>query len=210
MLTATRTRVKVKVCRTPDCFTEVPEMDVRFCPPCQARLDRVRDSLASDSRDSRGQRNGYMKVPSVSSLTPSKAVAFEKGLARRAGDGRTLSEHERLTRTVRIIQLQREGKTAEAITSRLFLDPNETIEREVAWYREQQLAAAQKSNHGPRRDVALEKTIVALAQEGTKSRAEIAAAVDMTESALAMKLSRLRDQGHEIPDARTLKKKVTA
>jgi len=205
---AARFENKQKECHAPDCRAFVPDLGKKFCPICQARLDRVKAQLEVRLKDATGRRNGRVVMPTVESLNPSTAASFDEGLRRRVNDGQELSQAERVTRAVRIVQMMKAGEKVEAIVSQLSLADGAELESELAMYRDRNTERARKWSGGLKRDISTDKAILEKVKNPRLSRKTIAKELGLTDAALASRLRRLRNEGHQVPDRRHLPRKV--
>lgn len=203
-----REKTKQKECRAPDCRAFVPDLGKKFCPICQARLDRVKAQLEVNSKDGTGRRNGRVVMPTVESLNPSTAASFDEGLRRRITAGHKLSQAERMTRAVRIVQMMKAGEKADAIVAQLSLTDRAELESELAMYRARNQERARKWSGGLKRDISTDKAILEKVKDPKLSRKAIAKELGLTDAALASRLRRLRNEGHQVPDRRQLPRRV--
>ncbi|MBN8867994.1 MAG: hypothetical protein J0H98_10615 [Solirubrobacterales bacterium] len=187
-------------CHAPDCSG--PALPGRnFCRICQAVLDRVRKELESG----RGANPGgnANRIPTVQSIDDAKAASFDEGLRRRANK-RAPTDTERLTRAVRIIQLRNGGKSDDAIVAHLCLSGTEELEEDLERYRARTRSKAIARTNGLRRDVQLDEAIMTKLKTFDGTRQELAGEIGISYSALASRITRLRRDGYEIPDARKI------
>lgn len=189
-------------CRAPDCRALVLNWSRGFCPGCQQRLDRVKKQLESSSRDAGGRKSRHAALPTVSTLDPARAASFDAGLSRRAAHGTPLSERDRSIRAVRIIQMKRARQPLSAILNQLCLADKDELDKELTWYQSRQEVASLRKGWGQKRDVSTDKAILAQLRDSNRSRDELALELGLTRAALNSRLSRLRREGHEVPDAR--------
>ena len=199
-MNAARTRIRHRECHAPDCQGSAIDGGI-FCRLCQALLDRVKKELeAGSSRN--GRVSAGADMPTVQNLDAARAASFDEGLKRRANNGLPLTEAGLLTRAVRIIQLRHEGKPDSEIIRQLHLGGADELEQDLARYREKVAAEAASRIGGLSRDVELDKAILERLKDHPGSRKELAKELGISYSALVSRITRLRRDGHEIPDGR--------
>lgn len=201
---------KVRTCKAPHCGARVRAAGKKFCPVCQEKLDRVRHQLELEERDGKGRLNGHVVMPTAETLNPQKAATFDEGLRRRAGNGNELSGPERITRAVRIVQMMKANEPVEAIITQLCLKDREELENELAMYRARSAERAQKWSGGLKRDIATDRAILNRIGDPDCERKQLAKDLGLTDAALASRLRRLRNEGHQIPYRRKSKQSTTA
>ncbi len=208
MRTATRTRIEHRECHAPDCSAPAADGKI-FCRVCQAVLDRVRTELEAGPGGNR-RINGNAPFPTIQNTDEARAASFDAGLKRRAANNEPLTEAGLLTRAVRIIQLRQEGLTDRQIIRRLYLTGQDELDEDLERYRKRVEAKAAARVRGLPRDIQLDKTIVERLKTHEGPRTELAKELGISYSALVSRITRLRRDGYEIPDARRRKATVAA
>lgn len=197
---ARKRKVDFRECHNPDCTAQAIDGGT-WCRVCQALLDRVRKELeAGPSRNARV--SGSAQLPTVHNVDEQRAASFDEGLKRRHGNGQPLTESGRIMRAVRIIQLRQAGNTNGEIIRKLYLAGQDELDEDLVRYRAAIESKASSRHFGLARDIELDKAILKRLRTHTGSRTELAKELGISYSALVSRITRLRRDGHEIPDGR--------
>lgn len=187
-------KVNGKRCRTPECDGEQME-GRRFCPLCAARLDSIRLELEGGGNGARTDANATMDEAT--------AKSFEEGLRRRAKLGQPLTIFERKVRAVRLRKYLGEDKLDRKVVSEMLAIPVTEMKIELAWYAAESEKSAKGTKFGgATRDHAVDDKLLNLLKKGPISNKDLSNKLGIPASSVPSRISRLRREGHQIPDRR--------